>query len=98
MSKQLTNVILLAIIGLASVTFISPTIEASQDKIVVDTAITRTCYERHGFNFLSRWPCRSVLQQAGPVGLSAGCAFDTTTDFCRNFWNVKGPALATWAK
>jgi hypothetical protein len=70
--------------ALCAIIAISPGIESMQDAIVYDAVITRTCYERHGLNFLGRWSCRSSLRQVGPGLLLMSCAFgkEKKTDFC----------------
>ncbi len=55
--------------------FALPSIEEAQDEIVGDVAITRTCFDRHGYNFIGRWSCRSALHQIGLVGLGFSCGF-----------------------
>ena len=67
----------------------TPSIEASMDAGNLDRVITETCHNRHGFNLITRWSCRSHLHRMGPVALMLGCAFspETTNDntgFCDN--------------
>ena len=78
---------MLAIFGipLAALIVLSPVVESSQDVIVGDAAITQTCWDRHGYNFIGRWSCRSALQRVGFVTLAFGCGFRKgAADFCEN--------------
>jgi hypothetical protein len=59
-------------------------IEGVTESIAYDAAITKTCYQRHGFNFISRWACRSALHSIGAVRVSVACAVRTGSDFCDN--------------
>jgi hypothetical protein len=73
----------LAVLALA--TFASPLVEEAQDTIVLDAAITKTCWDRHGFNFVSRWSCRSSMQRVGFLGLAVGCGLGKSkSDLCEN--------------
>ena len=72
--------------GLALITLGSPMFEEAQDAIVYDAALTKTCYDRHGFNFLGRWSCRSSLRQVGMFAAAMSCGFNKgkKNDFCAN--------------
>ena len=78
---------MLAIFGipLAALIVLSPVVESSQDVIVGDAVITQTCWDRHGYNFISRWSCRSALERVGFFALGMACGFSKgPTDFCDN--------------
>jgi hypothetical protein len=70
-----------------------PMIEEAQDTIVSDAAISKTCFDRHGYNFVSRWSCRSSLHQ-GIVVLGIGCAFNEEIDICKNLVEMRRKAAA----
>jgi hypothetical protein len=76
-----------AFFALVAIAGLSPSVEMAQDTIVYDAVVTRTCLSRHGFDFLSRWSCRSSLRQLGPMALGMGCAFnkDKKSDVCETF-------------
>ena len=83
--KTLTAFTALAV----AVVLISPVVESAQDAIVFDVAVTRTCWDRHGFNFVSRWSCRSSLHQIGPIAVGFACAFRKDKgDLCKTFETV----------
>jgi hypothetical protein len=88
-------------IGCIALAFIvlSPTIEWSRDVTVGEAAITQTCYDRHGFNFISRWSCRSALQRVGFVGLGLSCGFSKgPNDFCDNLNKISADNDQTRAR
>jgi len=75
----------LVVLALVAVTLASPSIENAQDTIVLDAAITKTCFDRHGYDFVSRWLCRSGFQRMGFWGLAFACAFNKGPyDLCEN--------------
>jgi hypothetical protein len=78
---------MLAIFGipLAALIVLSPAVESSLDVIVGDVAITQTCWDRHGYNFIGRWSCRSALQRVGFIALGFSCGLNKgPSDFCDN--------------
>lgn len=81
--------ILVPIVGVLALAFVfvSPVIESSQDAIILDMGITKTCWDRHGFNLPARWSCRSSLQRAGIIAMSMACAANKggdKSDLCDN--------------
>lgn len=73
---------------LVILTMLSPMIEDSHDVILGDVAITKTCFDRHGYNFYRRWSCRSAFHNIGMTALARGCAFRGDDDFCVTFHEV----------
>jgi hypothetical protein len=76
--------IMATVIVLVGTVLVSPGIERKHDVIVLDAAITETCWQRHGFDLFSRWSCRSSLHRIGPIGLALGCGRDSRSDLCAN--------------
>lgn len=80
-----SKVAILCVAVLCAVALLSPVIESAGDTIVLDAAITKTCWDRHGFNFIGRWSCRSTLHGIGPIGLGFMCGFaKSKQDICTN--------------
>lgn len=83
--KTKTKILIAAAAGLAVITLWSPIVEGWQDTIVYDAALTKTCYDRYGLNFFSRWSCRSSLRQIGMFGVAMTCGLNNSNgDFCTN--------------
>jgi hypothetical protein len=64
------------LLGLAS-------FEEASASLVFDQIVYRTCFQRHGLNFITRWNCRSSLYGIGPVALAFRCSSKNgNIDYC----------------
>ena len=66
----------------------SPIIEGRNDNTLFERAITDTCNNRHGLNFVGRWSCRSDHQRLTTEDIWGGCGFgginfNREDHFCR---------------
>ena len=83
-----------AFLALTALVFASPIVERMLDTIVIEAVIGQTCFQRHGYNFVSRWSCRSSLHSLGYQALAASCnplqqmLQQKKSDFCLNFERI----------
>jgi len=82
-----------AFLAVTALVFASPIVEQMLDTIVIEAAIGQTCFQRHGYNFVSRWSCRSTLHSFGYPALAASCnlgslGLQKKNDFCLNFERI----------
>jgi hypothetical protein len=80
-----------SMVAIAAAIFLlaTPIIDEATDTMIGDAVITKTCWDRHGVNFISRWSCRSSFHRVGLTALALSCAFGGTSDLCENFREIK---------
>ena len=94
LTKDSAPAIAVAFVGaLAMLVFALPAIEESQDTLVGESLITKTCRDRHGYDVIRRWSCRSSLNRAGVAAIVTACAFKNKdrsdrSDLCTNYDRV----------
>jgi hypothetical protein len=88
--------LLIAAAVVSSLIIFSPVYEEVTDAVVGDAAITKTCWDRHGYNFVSRWSCRATFHQVGFIGLGLTCAFnkEKKSDICENLNTISAENAA----
>ena len=79
------KMLLIAVGCLVAVVLGSPIIEQLQDTLVFEAAVTKTCWDIHGYYFPGRWGCRSTYNQMGMKDVSIRCLINGKDDqICLN--------------
>jgi hypothetical protein len=87
MEMKFKIVLIVAALGIFTVKYFHD-FEELTDATVGQAAITKTCWDRHGYDVVSRWSCRSAFNHIGDMPLAMTCAFKSEADVCKNLKQI----------